>query len=154
MKQAVLEDILAHFLPQWRPWYRDRRTWSIVRLGRGMWSRTDYILGTYCRLFRNVAVRYPQNNLDHYMVLGCLCSSPLRERTDYLRRRMRLPLRPTTTLTREDGLFAALRRATPKQKAREARKNAWILADTWRLVDKILTARQGPRKEAKLSSGA
>ena len=74
------------------------------------------------------------------MVLGCLHIDPLREHTIYLRCRMWGPLRPPTTLPREDGLFAALRRAIPKPKAQEARKTAWILADTWRLVDKRVSA--------------
>ena len=41
-----------------------------------MRSRTNYILGTDRRLFRNVAVRDPRHNLDHYMVLGFLPSAP------------------------------------------------------------------------------
>ena len=44
----------------------------------------------------------------------------------------------------EDAIFADLRRSIPKLKAREARKNSWILADTWRLVDKRVSARRGP----------
>ena len=50
----------------------------MVRLGREVQSRTDYILGKYCCLFRNVAVWDPQHNSDHYLVLGCIRSAPLR----------------------------------------------------------------------------
>ena len=48
----------------------------MLRKGREVRSQTDYILGTDRRLFRNVAVRDPRHNLDHYMVLGCLPSAP------------------------------------------------------------------------------
>ena len=47
-------------------------------------SRTDYILGTERRLFRNVIGRDPRHNSDHYMVLGCLPSAPLSETKRYL----------------------------------------------------------------------
>ena len=52
-----LEDMAQHFLPRERRWYRDRRTWGMLRNGREVWSRTDYILWTDRRLFGNVAVR-------------------------------------------------------------------------------------------------
>ena len=74
----------------------------MVRLGRELRSWTDYILGIYCRLFRNMSVWYPRHSLDHYMVLGCLNISLLREHTNYLMRRTWIPLRPPTTPTRED----------------------------------------------------
>ena len=35
-------------------------------------AKTDYILGTDCRLFMNVSVRDPRYNSDHYMVMGVL----------------------------------------------------------------------------------
>ena len=73
-----------------------------------MRSRTDYILGTNCRLFGNVSVRDPRHNSDHYMVLGCLHSASLREHTRYLGECKRLPLLPPTAPTREDRIFAAL----------------------------------------------
>ena len=139
--------MLDHFPPQHRPWFRDGRTWSMVRLGREVRFQTDYILGTYFHLFRNVAVRDPRNNSDHYMVLVCLLITPLMEHTEYLGRRTWLPLRPPTTPTREDRLFAALRSATPKPKVQEARKNTWILADTRRLVGDRVSARRGPTRE-------
>ena len=44
-----------------------------------------------------------------------------------------------------DTLFAALRRAVPKKAPREARRNAWILAETWRLVDERVDTRRDPR---------
>ena len=122
----------------------------MVRLVRYVRSRTDYILGIDFHLFRNMAVRYPRHNSDHYMVLGCLHSAPLREHTNYLGQSMRLTLWPPTTPTKEDGLFAALLSAIPKPKAWEARKNAWILADTWSLVNKRVSARRGPEIDQAL----
>ena len=80
-KTTGLEDMWDYFLPQWRPWCQVRRTWSMVWLWREVRSRMDYILGADLHLFRNVAARDQQHNLNHYMVLGCLCSAPLREHT-------------------------------------------------------------------------
>ena len=145
-----LEDMLVHFLPLRRSWCRDRRTWIVIRMGREVRSRTDYILGTYCRLFCNLSVRYPRHNSDHYMVLGCLLSAPLRYHSSYLGGRKQLPLRPPTALTREDGIFAVLRRAVPKSQAQDARKNAWILDSTGRLVDERVSARRDPAKDKSL----
>ena len=103
-------------------------------------SWTDYNLGTDFRLFANVSVREPRHNSDHYMVLGYVHSASLREHARYLGGSNRLPLRPSTEPTREDRIFAALQRAVPKPQAQEAWKNSWILATTWRLVDKRVSA--------------
>ena len=46
---------------------------------------------------------------------------------------------------RVDTLFAALRRAVPKKAPREARRNAWISAETWRLVNERVATRRDPR---------
>ena len=77
-------------------------------------SWTYYILGKNLRLFWNLSVWDPRHNSDHYMVLGCLRSAPLREHSRYLEGPKRLPLRPLTSLTKKDEIFAALRRAVPK----------------------------------------
>ena len=110
-----------------------------------MRSRTDYILGTDRRLFKNVSVRDPRHNSDHYMVLGCLPNAPLSETKRYLGGRKRWKVRPPTEPSRPDTLFAALRRAVPRSKPREARKNAWISAETWRLIDERVSTRWDPR---------
>ena len=60
---------------------------------------------------------------------------------------MRIPLRPPTTLKREDGLFTALRRSIPKPKAQEARKNAWISVDTWRILNKRVSTLKDPERD-------
>ena len=124
-----LEDMSAHFLLCRHSWFQDGRAWRMVRAGREVMSRTDYILGTDCCLFWNVSVRDPRHNSDHYLVLECLHSAPLRENSKFLSRRKRLPLRPPTTPTTEDGLFMVLRRSVLKQKARDARKNRVDLRD-------------------------
>ena len=91
-------------------------------MGREVRYRTYFILRIDHRLFRNVAVRDLRHNSDHYLVLLCLHSAPLREHTNYLRRRKQTPLRTLTTLKREDGPFAALQRVILKPKSQEARK--------------------------------
>ena len=122
----------------------------MVRAEREVRSWTDYILGTDCRLFHNVTVRDSRYNSEHYLVLGCLHGSPLREHSDYLGRIKRPPLHPPTTLTREDGLFVDLHRAVLKPKSREAQKNVWISAATWRLVNDRVSARRYPARDQAL----
>ena len=78
----------------------------MIREGREVRSLTDYIMGKDCRLFRNVSVRDPRHNSDHYIVMGCLHRSSLKEHTRYLGGRKRLPLRPPTEPTREDTIFS------------------------------------------------
>ena len=94
--------------------------------------------------------RDPRYNLDHYLVLGCLRSALLRKYSKYLRRIKQSPLQPLTTPTREDGLFADLRRAVLKPKFRDARKNVWISETMWRLVDKRVSARRDPTRDHSL----
>ena len=55
-----------------------------------------------------------------------------------------------TAPAREDGIFAALQRAVPKLMAMDARKNAWISAAMWRLVDERVFARQDLAKDQAL----
>ena len=59
-------------------------------------------------------------------------------------------LRPPTKTTREDDAFAAQQRDVPKLNMWEARRNEWISADAWRLVDEIVSARRDPAKEHAL----
>ena len=97
-----LEDMAKHFLPLESRWCRDRRTWGMLRKGREVRSRTDYILGTDHYIFRNIAVQDPRHNSDHYMVLGCLPSAPLTEHKRYLGGRKRWPVRLPGGPTRTD----------------------------------------------------
>ena len=140
----------VHFLPCQHKWGRERRTWSTVREGKVVRSRTNYILGTDHRLFWNVSVRDPRHNTDHYMLLGCLRSSPNREHTKFLTGRNRLPLRPPSDPTREGGIFAALRMAVTNSHAGERRKNRWISEDKWRLVDERVSTRQKIRDQTRI----
>ena len=108
--------------------------------------RTDYILGTDSSIFRNVSVRDPWHNLDHYMVLGCLTSAALMEHKWYLGGQKKLPLRTPTEPMREDDTFAALRMAVRTARPREVRRNNWISTEMWRLVNERVSARQDPAK--------
>ena len=117
----------------------------MLQKGREVRSRTDYILGTDRHLFRNVAVRDPQHNSDRYMVLVCLPSAPPTEHKRYLGGRKRWPVRPPREPIRTDQHFADLRRSVPRAQPREARRNAWILESTWRLIDNRVSACQDPR---------
>ena len=122
----------------------------MVREGNVVRSRSDYILGTDQSIFWNVSVRDLRHNTDHYMVLGCLSRAPEREHAKYLLGRKKLPLRPPDEPTREDRIFAALRRAVLKPHARERRMNNWISEETWRLIDERVSARRGTRVQARI----
>ena len=82
--------------------------------------------------------------------MGCPHSAPLRHNARYLGGRKQLPLLPPTAPMREDRIFAALQRAVPKPLVREARKNAWILAEIWRLVNERVSARRDLAKDQAL----
>ena len=114
MTGAGLEDMAAHLLPRKQIWGIERRTWSIVRERKVVRSRTDYFLGTDKSLFRNVSVRDPRHNNDHFMVVGCLRSAPERDHARYIKGRRKMPLKPPTEPTREDGIFEALKRTVLK----------------------------------------
>ena len=61
-----------------------------------------------------------------------------------------MPLRAPTDPTRQGGIFAALRRAVPKPHARDQHKNECISEETWRLVDKRVSARRGTGVHARI----
>ena len=65
-------------------------------------SRTDFNLGTDCRLFSFFSVQDPRHNSDHYMVMGCVHSASLRENARYLGGSKRPPP-PHTDRTDEGG---------------------------------------------------
>ena len=72
----------------------------MVREGRVVRSRTDYLLGTDRSLFRNVSVRDPRHNTDHYMVVGHLRIAMARDHAYYIKGRRKIPLKPPTEPTR------------------------------------------------------
>ena len=90
------------------------------------------------------------HNSDHYKVLVCLHSDPLREHDKYLGGRKWLLLQPPTVPTRKYGIFSALWRAVPNPQEQDTRENAWILEATWRLVDERVSTRQDPTKYQSL----
>ena len=122
----------------------------MVREGKVVRYRTDYLLGTDRSLFRNVSVQYPRHNTDHFMVVGCLRSALAREHACYIKGRRKMLLRPPTEPTREDGIFEALRRAVPKPHKRGKHKNAWISEETWRLVNERVSARMVKRVRVRI----
>ena len=112
--------------------------------GGGVWSRTDYIMGTDRRLFGNVSIRDPRQNSDHYLVLGFLHSASLKKHMRYLGGRKKLPLQLPTDPTREDDIFAALRRVVPTARVQEARRNEWIPERRYSIVDEYPRCRRDP----------
>ena len=72
----------------------------MLREGRVVRSWTDYLLGTDRSLFRNVSVRDPRHNTDHYMVVGHLRSAMARDHACYIKGRRKIPLKPPTEPTR------------------------------------------------------
>ena len=69
----------------------------------------------------------------------------------YLGGRKKLLLRLPTDPAREDQIFAALRRAVPKARGRESRRNEWISVATWRLIDEIVSRHKDPAKGQKIT---
>ena len=122
----------------------------MVRGGKAVRSRTDYILGTDRSLFKNVAVRDPRYNSDHYMVMGLLRGGTARAHGKYIAGRRKIPMTPPRRPTQEDKLFGDLRRAVLKPQPREQHRNAWISEETWRLVDKRVTMRRKSRARTGL----
>ena len=74
----------------------------------------------------------------------------MKEHMWYLGGQKKLPLRPPTKPTREDKIFAALRRAVPKPRAQEAWKNERISAERRKLVNKRVSALRDPAKDQSL----
>ena len=125
---AGLSDMGLHFLPRQKPWLKDRCTWRIQQDKLEVRYRTDYIIGTHCRLFQDVTFWDTQHQSDHYMVLGCLRGEPEKEITGYLRKLRRYPLR---TLHRDlasgpDKLFSELKTHILKPPLRKRVMWAWI----------------------------
>ena len=108
MATAGLDDVNGHFLPQRKPWLKDGKTWSMLRRGRELCSRTNYILGTDHLLLQNVTVRYARPNTDHYLVLGCLHIAAPDAHSLYLWKHTGFPSRPPKTPYGVDRLFYEL----------------------------------------------
>ena len=117
-----------------------------------MRSTTDYILGTERSLFKNVAVRDPRHNSDHYMVMGVLWGGTVAEHKRYTTGRRRVPMKVSRRPTREEEHFEDRRRAVLKPHPREQQRNAWISEETWKLVDARVSMRRKPRERTGLQS--
>ena len=61
------------------PWNQEKEMWSMFGVVREVRYRTDYILDTDRCLFRNMSVLDCRNNLNHYLILGYLHITNLRE---------------------------------------------------------------------------
>ena len=107
-----------------------------------MGSRTYYILGTDSRLFQNVAVQDARQNTDHYLVMGYLLGAALNTHLNYFGKRTRFPTRPPETLDGIDRMCSELRRAITRPPWKELHFQAWILPETWSLIDTRIEARR------------
>ena len=67
----------------------------MVREGKVVRSRTDYLLGTDRSLFRNVSIQDPRHNTDHFMVVGCLRSVLEQEHARDIKGRRKMPSQAT-----------------------------------------------------------
>ena len=105
-----------------------RRGWEVR-------SRTNYILGTDCRLLQNVAVRDARHNTDHYLVLDCLHEAAPTVHSCHLRKRTCFPIKPPTTLDRVNRLFAELWEDISKPPRQERLLQVWISPETWCLIN-------------------
>ena len=70
MMEEGMEDMILHYLPCHKPWFKDFRIWDMNRGGWEVRSWTDYILGKNSHLFQNVSVQDLRHNTEHYLVLG------------------------------------------------------------------------------------
>ena len=140
MSEKGLEDMSGHFLPRHKQWFRDVRTWDMHRDSREVRYRTDYILGTDSRLLQNIAVRDASNNMERYLVLGCLCRAAPDMNLRYLGRRTNFPVRPPETLDKADRMFAKIWWAIHRPPWWERHFQAWISPKTWSLIDASIEA--------------
>ena len=100
----------------------------MMRQGRLVRSRTDYILGFDRQIFQNVAIWDRRHNSNHFMVVGSLSGASLREHYNCLGSRtlLTLCLPGHQTRTWLDNLFAELRSDVTKRYKRSADHNSWI----------------------------
>ena len=54
---SCLIDMGLHFLPQCNPWLKDRCNWRMQQEGQEVQSRIYYIIGTYRKLFQDMAIQ-------------------------------------------------------------------------------------------------
>ena len=139
-----LEYMVAHLRP--RQEWQDHWTWRMVWQHQEVMYRPDCLLATNCQTLSNVVVRYPCQNSNHYMVLGCLCSRPLQENNSYLVILWCFPLNPQAACngSRVDSLFKVLRKVIPFPNPRTFPQKVWISQDTWYIIDQHIYGRRDP----------
>ena len=125
----------------------------MARGGREMYSWTNYILGTDCRLLHTMGIRDAGHNTDNYLVLGCLCGATPAAQSRYIRKRKSSPIKPLKTMDRVYRLFADLRGGIPKPHWREHLCQAWILPEPWRPINtRIAALRSGYQRNSRVLS--
>jgi len=127
-KLVDLDDLSLNFCG--RRGRRGGHTWSMFRRGRTVSSKTDYVLGTDCRSFRNVQIRDPRCNSDHFMVVASLWPATQRDHRRYVGGRQRFPIQPPKgeRATEADKVLAELKAAMPPPEPRNFRRNALLLS--------------------------
>ena len=143
-----LKDLNQHF--------RQRRgigdwTWSMLREGRRLYRRCDYILTTDTTDFRTLRIKNPRFDSDHRMLLGVLKSGSTRQHKHYVNSRSRysLEIRPEDK-TRADFLMEELTEFIEKPPSSDPQSESWISEATWKLFDaKAQARRRGDSVTAK-----
>ena len=143
-----LKDLNQHF--------RQRRgigdwTWSMLREGRRLYRRCDYILTTDTTDFRTLRIKNPRFDSDHRMLLGVLKSGSTRQHKHYVNSRSRysLEIRPEDK-TRADFLMEELTELIEKPPSSDPQSESWISEATWKLFDaKAQARRRGDSVTAK-----
>ena len=92
MAMEGLEYMVAHFLPRHRHCMRDVMKWRMLLRDQEVRSWTVYILWKDFCLFQSISVQKLRHNMEHYLVLGYLRGTTLREHQRYLGTHMRLSL--------------------------------------------------------------
>ena len=114
MATEGLEDMADYLLPRHLPWKIDGQTWNILYCRKEVRPQKDYILRTDHRLFQNVAAQEPRHNTDHYLILGFLCGTTLRDHQRYLISRILILFHTPRRTSLEYTLFAELCRVASK----------------------------------------
>ena len=114
----------------------------MIRGGRELGSRTNYILGTDHPLLQNLAVWDTRPSIDHYLVLGCLRGAAPAAHSRYLGKQTCIPIRPPKTPDGVDRQLSELRGGILNPPWWESPRQACISPETWRLIDTSIVLHQ------------
>ena len=128
----------AHFLPRRKTSLKYGLTWIMLQGDQDVHSRTDYLLGTYHRLFHNISVQDACHNSDPYLVLSCLSRSPAAGHFFCTMNNRRFPVWLSTVPIRVYCLFSELWGVIPKLPQWKFPCQSWISPETWRLINAII----------------